>query len=133
MHRKAIILLIGCLAVIIPQIPARAASGGVLGIPRGQADQTLAAMPLLEAHQYLMLARSQVLEQKYPEAMAALSTAAQALAFFERLEPGPNGQSAEYMRQQIEQYTEVMSSDHSDAISRIDDWMSRIRKWDGGK
>ena len=96
-------------------------------------EQTLTAMPLLIAHQNLMLARSKVLEQKYLEAAAALSMVARSLAYFEMLGRGPNGQSAEFMRQRIEEYTAVMASDHSDAVSRIDDWMCRIRKWDGGK
>jgi hypothetical protein len=134
MHWKAIIALTGCLATIFPQVSVGASvPGPAIGIPPSRMEQTLTAMPLLIAHQNLMLARSKVLEQKYPEAAAALSMVARSLAYFEMLGRGPNGQSAEFMRQRIEEYTAVMASDHSDAVSRIDDWMCRIRKWDGGK
>jgi len=103
------------------------------GIPHAQRQVTMDAMPLLIAHQSLLLARSRVLEHRYGEAADALLAAAQSLQAFEQEEPGPRGLDAAYTLQRIRQYSQLISTDHSDAISRIDNWMDRIRHWDGGK
>jgi len=102
-------------------------------IPPVRLNSSLQAMPLLEAHQYLLWARSEVLEENDPGAISALLTASRALATFETQEPGPHGKDAEYTRQRIVEYTRVMAGDPSDAVSRIDNWMNRVSHWDGGK
>jgi len=102
-------------------------------IPPARLNQSLQAMPLLEARQYLLWARSEVLEESYSGAIAALLTASQALATYETQDPGPHGKDAEFTRQRIVEYTRVMAGDPTDAVSRIDSWMARISHWDGGK
>ncbi|HTX38475.1 MAG TPA: hypothetical protein VME43_25785 [Bryobacteraceae bacterium] len=124
----------GCLAAATPLLRAQTlAVAPSTEIPPPQMAETLQAMPLLEAHQYLLWARSEVMEEDYTGADAALLTVAQALAVFEIQEPGPHGLDADFTRQRIEEYTRVLASDPSDAVSRIDSWMDRIGHWGGGK
>ena len=121
MRRTIVVWLIsGCLGAAVPQLHAQALA---------QVDITLDATPLLFARQNLLMARSRVLERRYSEAAVSLVIAARGLAAFARQEPGPNGQAAEFTRQGIEDYAAVIENDHSDAVSRIDDWMSRIGQW----
>lgn len=127
-------LMAGCLAAAAPLLRAQTlAVAPSTEIPPAQMAQTLQAMPLFEANQYLQWARSEVLEEDYPGAVTALLTVAQALAVFETEEPGPHGLDADFTRQRIVDYTRVLAGDPSDAVSRIDSWMDRISQWDGGK
>ena len=129
-----ILLTAGCLAATAPQVSAQTlASGSPDVISQEQMAETLEAMPLLEAHQYLMWARSEVLEHDYPGAVAALLTVAQSLAAFQMQEPGPHGKDAAFTRERIVEYTSVLPGDPTDAVSRIENWMDRISHWDGGK
>lgn len=131
---RRIVVLLACFTTILPAAFAQAiAPAAPAEIPPAQLDTTLNAMPLLAARQNLLLARTLVLEGQYQEAIRPLLTAAQALAAFERQEPGPHGQDAEYTRQRIVEYTRVVAGDPSDALSRIDNWIDRISHWDGGK
>lgn len=93
-------------------------------------NTSMEAMPLLIARQSLLVARSRVLELKYAEAVRPLLAAAQALAAFALQEPGPNGQSAEFTRQGIQDYAAVIEQDPGDGVRRVDDWMDRIHQWD---
>jgi hypothetical protein len=134
MVRGFLTFLAGCvLAAALPLAAQTLEIAPPARIPPPQMTQSLEAMPLLEAHQYLLWARSEALEEDVPGAISALLTAAQALAAFEQQEPGPNGQYAEFTRQRIVDYTRVIASDPSDAVSRINSWMDRISRWDGGR
>jgi hypothetical protein len=124
MHRLIVIFSLTAWLAAARQAPAE--------IPPQSQDVTLEAMPLLVARQSLLLAQSRILEANSVAAVEPLSTAARALAAFETQEPGPNGQTAEYMRQQIDDYSHVVAGDHSDALSRIDDWLKRIPNLCGG-
>lgn len=124
MHRLMVICSVTSWLAVAGQAPAE--------IPQPNRDVTLEAMPLLVARQSLLLAQSRILEANYQAVVEPLSAAARALAAFETQEPGPNGQTAEYMRQQIDDYTHVVAADHSDALSRIDDWLKRIPGLCGG-
>jgi hypothetical protein len=86
-------------------------------------------MPLLEARQNLRLARMRIEEGRYKDAAAPLSAAADDLADYERLSPGPLGQNAEYFRQQIASYASTVAKNHQDAASQIDYWLGHIDKW----
>jgi hypothetical protein len=88
-------------------------------------------MPLLGAQQNLRLARMRVLEQKFKDARAPLRAAAQDLADYEKLSPGPRAQDAEYLRGQIEAYSRTIAHDHAAAANQIDAWLAPIEKWNG--
>jgi len=102
-------------------------------IPPSNLEVTLDAVPLLVAHQSLAMARAQVLEWRYADAVASLAMVVRALRVFEREETGPNGSDADYTAGQISDYARVIDVDHSDAVSRIDDWTSRVAQWDHAK
>ncbi|PWU02202.1 MAG: hypothetical protein C5B51_21340 [Terriglobia bacterium] len=86
-------------------------------------------MPLLKARENLMLARARVLEDKPGAAEAPLRAAAQALAEFERLSPGPRTVKAEAIRQEIDVYVRHVREDHANAIAQIDLWLDPINEW----
>lgn len=87
-------------------------------------------MPLLEAKQNLQMARARILESKPGDAKAPLRAAAQALADFQRLAPGPDAEKANYMRQQMLDRAERIRHDHSDSVDWIDSWLATIDKWE---
>ncbi len=86
-------------------------------------------MPLLKARDNLMLARSRILGDQYKDAAAPLRAAAEALADFEKLSPGPQAEKAEAMRQEIEAYSQRVGRQHTHAIDRIDAWLDPINHW----
>jgi len=86
-------------------------------------------MPLLEARQNLRLARMRVLEDQFKDAVAPLRAAAQDLANYEKLSPGPRVADAEYMRQKIETYSHLIGHRPADAVAQIDAWLDPIEKW----
>jgi ABC-type amino acid transport substrate-binding protein len=86
-------------------------------------------MPLMRARENLELARARILENKYADAVVPLRAAAQALADFQKMYPGPRAEQAEFMRQQIAQYAGMVRHDHSDAADRIKSWLDPINQW----
>ena len=122
-------LAAGCLAAAIPCVCAQPSPAGREQISTPPNSAAIDAMPLLMAHQNLLLARSKVLELKYNEAVPELLAAARALGAFAQHEPGPNGQSAEFTRQRMQAYAGVIETDPGDAVRRLDNWMDRIRQW----
>ena len=87
------------------------------------------SMPLLEARQNLRLARMRVEEGRYKDAAAPLRAAAEDLADYERLGLGPQGENAEYFRQQIANYASTIAKDHQEAAKQIDYWLGYVDKW----
>lgn len=87
------------------------------------------SMPLLQARQNLRLARMCVEEGRYKDARAPLRAAAENLANYETLSPGPLGQNAEYFRQQIADYSRTVEKHHDEAAKQIDYWLGFIDKW----
>jgi hypothetical protein len=87
------------------------------------------SMPLLEARQNLELAHMRVLESKFKDARAPLRAAAQDLANYEKLSPGPHANDAEYLRQQIEAYSQTIAHRPAHAAQQIEMWLQPIDKW----
>ena len=104
-----------------------AAAQNGAGIPKINLGATLDAMPLSSAWEELALARSRFIEHDDAAAIAPLATAAAALETYERQEPGPNGQAAGQICEEIDAYTLVVANDPGDALSRIQDWAARIQ------
>jgi hypothetical protein len=90
---------------------------------------TTSDLPLLKVRQNLMLARARVEESKYKDAAAPLRAAAEGLAEYQRLNPGPHATEAGLMRQQIQQYARTVGREHSDALDRISDWWEKSTAW----
>jgi hypothetical protein len=134
MHRVIIALgAAGWLVTTAPFVSARTlAPAHPTQISQAQAD-AIQETPLLAARQNLLLARSRVLEHKYSEAIRPLSAAAEALAYFERQELGQKGRDAGFARQEIEDYANEIETDHSEALSRIKDWLDWINELGGGR
>jgi hypothetical protein len=106
------------------------AGSDLRAIPESVVQTTVEGnMPLLEARQNLRLARMRVEEGHYKDAAVPLRAAADDLADYERLSPGPLGQNAEYFRQQITDYASTVAKDHQEAGARIDYWLGFIDKW----
>ena len=129
--RKAIIAwsAAGWLAVSIGMGLAQTPPPGGTSVRQNITQDTLEFTPLLAARQSLLLARTRILQQKYSNAISPLLTAAEALAYFEEEEPGPNGRDAGYLRQEIKNYANDVQTDHHDAVIRIDAWISRLKQW----
>ncbi len=87
-------------------------------------------MPLMSARENLTLARNRVLDGQYKDAAAPLRAAAQALADFEKIAPGPRAQDAEYARQKIETCASNIEKDHSDTAGQIEDWLEQVTAWE---
>jgi hypothetical protein len=86
--------------------------------------------PLLNTAQSLQAARSRILEARPEAAAAALRMAAQHLAAFEVLFPGPQAEHAEYIRQQILEQTARMNDGAYALIDRIDYlWLAPVEDW----
>ena len=92
-------------------------------------DRVDGTMPLLQARQELLLARSRVAERQYEAAARPLHAAARRLADFEKLYPGPQAQAADAMRQQLEDYARNIKVAHRDATFRIDTWLRQVDTW----
>ena len=86
-------------------------------------------MPLLKVRQNLQLAKARVLEDKYKEAAAPLRAAAEGLAQYQLLFPGPRAETAEAMRQEMETYARNIARDHVRAADKIDDWLQPVQQW----
>jgi hypothetical protein len=87
------------------------------------------AMPLLTAHQQLNLARVRVLQCNYAGAVPPMILAAKSLSVYEKEPRGPYRLTAAAIRAEILSYASVfVNRDHNDGVSRIDDWISRVRK-----
>jgi hypothetical protein len=86
-------------------------------------------MPLLRVREDLRLARYRVLDGKYKDAEAPLTSAGQALAEYARINPGPHADEARAMQRDIEAYASNITHDHSDAAARIDGWMDTANTW----
>ncbi len=87
------------------------------------------AMPLLKAKQNLELAKVRVLDGKYKDAVMPLRAAAEGLADYERVSPGPHAQDAEYLRQQLLSYSDQVTHHHDEADVRIDGWLDQVNAW----
>lgn len=88
-------------------------------------------VPLLRAQQNLELARARIVENKYKDAAGPLRAAAQALSEYEQSFPGPHGQNAEYMRQQMLQFADSLPDHYNDAMEHINVmWLPPIQKWE---
>jgi hypothetical protein len=86
--------------------------------------------PLLSAILSLQLARAQILEADPEAAAAALRTAAQQLASYEILSPGPQAMQAEYIRRQILDQIARMHDDPRELVDRIDYlWLAPVNHW----
>jgi hypothetical protein len=86
-------------------------------------------MPLLKVRQNLQLAKARVLEEKYKDAAAPLRAAAEGLAQFEQMFPGPRADTAETMRQDIETYARNIAREHARAADQIDGWLQPVEQW----
>ncbi|MBZ5582576.1 MAG: YfdX family protein [Acidobacteriia bacterium] len=86
-------------------------------------------MPLLKARENLTLARDRVLDGNPKAAAAPLRAAAEALADFEKLAPGPRAQDAESMRQKIEACARDIGDRHADAPQEIGAWLESVDHW----
>lgn len=87
--------------------------------------------PLMRAQANLELARSRVLDGDSKAARVPLQAAAQALADYQRLYPGPNGEDAEYMRQEMLAYVPKLGQSETDTVDRINImWLDKIQKWE---
>jgi hypothetical protein len=87
--------------------------------------------PLAVARQYLLVARSKVLKHHFAQAADSLTIAAEALAYFEEQDLGERGRDAGFTRQAIIDYARSIETDHADAVSRIDNWLSQIQAFGG--
>jgi len=87
-------------------------------------------MPLLRAQENLELARARMLNDRAKDARGPLRAAAQALADFEQIAPGPHAEDAEYMRQQMLQIADKIDSDRDGALDHINvTWLPVLQKW----
>jgi hypothetical protein len=86
-------------------------------------------MPLLRAKENLTLARERVLAGKYKAARMPLKSAAEALANYQKLSPGPHANEAGDLRLQMDAYADRVGRDHSDALDRIRDWSGKVDAW----
>src|SRR5690242_3384798 len=104
--------------------------GAVLLAGTALCQQQQLGTPLLSARLSLQLAKSRILEQRDAEAATALRSAAQALADYERLSPGPHDWEAEYIRGQLLDYAARLSWNESEMLDRIEYlWFSPINDW----
>ncbi len=86
-------------------------------------------MPLLMARDNLRLAQDRVWNDRFSAAAAPLRAAAEALADFEKLAPGPHVRDVEYMRQQIDSYARNIEKRHADAAKEIGYWLWQVNRW----
>lgn len=86
-------------------------------------------VPLLRARENLDLARERVLEGKYKDAKMPLLAAAQALANYQKLSPGPHAGDAGYLRARIDGYAADIAHRHGDALDRIRNWSETVDRW----
>jgi hypothetical protein len=87
--------------------------------------------PLWKAKLALETARSRVLEDRYPDAVAALRDTRRALTDFESGDHGPHAEMSQYIREQISAYEEKMVRlhDQEDALDRIALWLEPVNRW----
>jgi len=86
-------------------------------------------MPLMKVRENLNLARARVLEGKYNDAKAPLRAAAQALADYEKLSPGPHSERAASMRQAMEEFANHVPHNQDEATTKIDLWLDPVNSW----
>lgn len=86
--------------------------------------------PLMQARLNLQLARARILEDKPRDAAAPLRAAAQALAEFGRLDPGPIAEKADAMRQQMLRQAEHVQRDHQESLDWINNWLETVGSWE---
>jgi len=89
-----------------------------------------ANMPLLRAQENLELARARVLNNRAKDARGPLRAAAQALADFEHISPGPHAEDAQYMREQMLQFADKLDGGDNGILDQINvAWLPSIQKW----
>ncbi len=107
-----------------------AANTALAAIPNGIVRTVTGdRMPLLKARDNLTLARDRVLDGKYADAAAPLRAAAEGLADFGKLAPGPRAQDADYIRQKIEACARNIGKDHSGVAQQIEYWLGTVEQW----
>ena len=125
MFRRTVI----CLFVLIVTHSFLSAETRAVG---ANIEDTLRNTPLLVARQSLLLARSRVAEHHFSDAIPALLTTAEALAFIEEQEIGQYdgfGAVAGDTRQQVLDYASAIETDNCFALSNIDSWLAQVRQW----
>lgn len=91
-------------------------------------DPSRYPLPLLQAHQELMLAYARVANHEFKAAVIPLRNAEHALSDFEQRDRGPLAQQAEFMRQAIGAMSSHVSRDTD--IRTIDDWIHTLEHWE---
>jgi flagellin-specific chaperone FliS len=90
---------------------------------------TVAAdLPLLRARENLALARESALQGHFGETQAALNAASRALVDYAD-NSGPHANDARSMRSQIVNFNQSLQQNHTDAVSKIDQWWDQTTDW----
>ncbi len=91
-------------------------------------ESVAADMPLLRARENMVLARDSAKAGHYRQAQAQLRAASRALASYEQTSIS-HRQQAEQLKSEIDSYAQSMSTNHSDAPSRIESWWNQTTDW----
>ena len=90
---------------------------------------TVAAdLPLLRARENLALARESAEDGHFGETRAALQAASRALAEYAGTS-GPHANDARATQSQIVNFSQSLQQDHTDAVSKIDQWWDQTTDW----
>jgi len=90
---------------------------------------TVAAdLPLLRARENLALARESAEDGHFGETQAALKAASRALANY-AANSGPHANDARTIRSQIVNFNQSLQQNHTDAVSKIDQWWDQTADW----
>jgi len=90
---------------------------------------TVAAdLPLLRARENLALARESAQDGHFGETQAALRAASRALAEYAG-NSGPHANDARSTRSQIDNFSQSLQQNHTDAVSKIDQWWDQTTDW----
>ena len=91
-------------------------------------ESVAADMPLLRARENMVLARDSAKAGHYGQAQAQLRDASRALASYEQTSVSHSKQAAQ-LKSEIDSYVQSMSTNHSDAQSRIESWWNQTADW----
>jgi hypothetical protein len=105
------------------------ADNALADVQEGVSIESIEAnMPLAKARENLILARTAAEKGDYTEVHTALKAASDALANYANA-GRPHASDAKSLKQQIDAYGKTVQQNHSDAVTKINNWWNTTSDW----